>query len=200
MKKPKAQSSKARDAIIDASSILFSENGYTGTTMRDIAEKVGVLPGSLYSHIKSKEEILLEIVSTGIERFLAIEADIRSMKASAEDKLRHAVISHVKVVAENPERMLIVFHQWRFLTEPNLSKAIELRRRYARAFSDILKEGIDDGIFSDQLDPKVEVFSILGALNWTPEWYSPDGQYSPEEIGNKMTDTMLYGIKGGKTG
>lgn len=195
MQKPQESSSKGRIAIVEAASSLFSEFGYNGTTMRDIATRVGTLPGSLYSHIKSKEEILLEIVATGIHRFLEIEDEVRALDGSAEDKLRHAVIAHLKVVSENPERMLIVFHQWRFLTEPNLSSAIRLRRRYAAAFSDILKEGIASGEFTPNLDPKVEVFSILGALNWAPEWYSPNGPYSPEQIGNKMTDTLLYGLR-----
>ena len=196
MKQPKKNPTKSRQVIIEAASSLFRELGYNGTTMRDIAARVGTLAGSLYSHIKNKEEILLEIVATGLKGFLEIEEKICAMETSAEEKLRYAVIAHMKLVAEHPERMLIVFHQWRFLTEPNLSSAVKLRRRYAQAYTDILKEGIANGEFtSDLIDPKIGVFSILGALNWTVEWYSSDGTYSPEQIGDRMTDTLIYGLR-----
>src|SRR6202034_4054617 len=68
--KKKAVKISTRVAIADTAVRLFSEHGYTGTTMRDIAEAVGVLPGSLYAHIDSKETLLLKIVSDGIAQFL----------------------------------------------------------------------------------------------------------------------------------
>ena len=119
--------------------------------MRDIAVNVGVLPGSLYAHIKSKEELLLEIVSSGIESFLQIEVAARAMSGTAEEKLRYAVGRHIEVVAEDPAKMLIVFHQWRYLTPPNLSRAKKMRRRYAQFYRDLLKEGIAAGEFSSEL-------------------------------------------------
>jgi len=76
MKKKQVKSSGTREVIADVAVRLFGEHGYTGTTMRDIAEAVGVLPGSLYAHIDSKETLLLEIVKDGIaERF----AELRKM-------------------------------------------------------------------------------------------------------------------------
>ncbi|MBT3409379.1 MAG: TetR/AcrR family transcriptional regulator, partial [Halieaceae bacterium] len=186
--KPSVRTSKARDKIVKQASLLFSKLGYTGTTMRDIAVNVGVLPGSLYAHIKSKEELLLEIVSSGIESFLQIEVAARAMSGTAEEKLRYAVGRHIEVVAEDPAKMLIVFHQWRYLTPPNLSRAKKMRRRYAQFYRDLLKEGIAAGEFSSELDSKVEVLAIMGALNWTPEWYRHGGAYSPAEIGAKIAD------------
>ena len=102
--KTSVRTSKARDKIVKQASLLFSKLGYTGTTMRDIAVNVGVLPGSLYAHIKSKEELLLEIVSSGIESFLQIEVAARAMSGTAEEKLRYAVGRHIEVVAEDPPR------------------------------------------------------------------------------------------------
>lgn len=194
-RKQSVRTSKVRDKIIKQASLLFSKMGYTGTTMRDIAENVGVLPGSLYAHIKSKEELLLEIVSSGIESFLQIEAAVRDMSGTAEEKLRYAVGRHIEVVAEDPAKMLIVFHQWRYLTQPNLGRAKRMRRSYAQFYSDLLKEGIAAGEFSSELDSKVEVLAIMGALNWTPEWYRHGGPYSPAEIGLKIADIMICGLR-----
>lgn len=186
-----------REAIADVAVRLFSEHGYTGTTMRDIANAVGMLPGSLYAHIDSKETLLLEIVQTGIERFLAIERLLKASTEPPEERLRIAIKAHVAVVAENPERMLVVFHQWRFLSDPNRARAVTMRRRYAQTFVKIVDDGIARGDFSPQLDTRIAVFGILGALNWTPEWYSPKGRASAEEIGEKLTQILICGLRQG---
>jgi AcrR family transcriptional regulator len=182
-----------REAILDAAVALFGKMGYAGTTMRDIAREVGVLPGSLYAHISSKETLLDEIVEMGIESFLTIESRIPE-KGSGIEKLRAAIKAHVAVAAVHPGRSLVVFHQWRFLTEPNLTRALNKRRRYQQLFVRLIEEGIADGSFAANLDTKVAVFTILGALNWVPEWYSPRGPYGPEEIGDRMADMLLQGM------
>ena len=162
MKKRQVKSS-TREVIADVAVRLFGEHGYTGTTMRDIAEAVGVLPGSLYAHIDSKETLLLEIVSDGIARFLAIEQSLAASVDSPEVRLRKAIRAHVDVVAEDPQRSLVVFHQWRFLSEPNRASAIAMRRRYANAYVKIIDDGKGAGEFSPRLDTRIAVFSVLGA-------------------------------------
>ena len=184
---------KPREAILDAAVALFGKMGYAGTTMRDIAREVGVLPGSLYAHISSKETLLDEIVEMGIESFLAIESRIPE-KGTGAEKLRAAIKAHVAVAAIHPGRSLVVFHQWRFLTEPNLTRALNKRRKYQQMFLRLIEEGIADGSFAPNVDTKVAVFTILGALNWVPEWYSPRGHYGPEEIGERMADLLLQGM------
>jgi TetR/AcrR family transcriptional regulator, cholesterol catabolism regulator len=197
MREPEAL--KPRAAILEAAIALFGRRGYAGTTMRDIAKEVGVLPGSLYAHIDSKETLLDEIVELGIESFLAIEAQLPEA-GPVVDRLRAAIMAHVKVAAEHPGRSQVVFHQWRFLTEPNLTRALNKRRRYQQIFVKLIDEGIADGTFAPGLDSKIAVFTILGALNWVPEWYSARGHFNPSEIATKLADILLQGMlpKGGR--
>jgi TetR/AcrR family transcriptional regulator, cholesterol catabolism regulator len=184
-----------REVIVEAAVKLFGKQGYTGTTMRDIAKAVGILPGSLYAHINSKETLLDEIVESGIESFLAIESSLPSgTSASAEERLRAAIKAHVAIATGSPERSLVVFHQWRYLDEPNLSRALNKRRRYQQIFRKLVDEGMASGVFSTSLDPRIAVFAILGALNWTPEWYSPTGRAKAAEIGERLADTLLGGL------
>lgn len=188
---------KPREAILEAAVALFGKRGYAGTTMRDIAGEVGVLPGSLYAHISSKEMLLDEIVELGIESFLAIETNL-PQEGSGADKMRAAIKAHVAVAAVHPGRSLVVFHQWRFLTEPNLTRALNKRRRYQQLFVRLIDEGIADGSFAPNLDTKIAVFTILGALNWIPEWYSPRGHYGPAEIADRIADQLLRGLQPAK--
>ena len=184
---------KPRAAILEAAISLFGRFGYAGTTMRAIAKEVGVLPGSLYAHIDSKETLLDEIVELGIEGFLVIESQLPK-GGTVVERLRAAIVGHVKIAAEHPGRSLVVFHQWRFLTEPNLTRALNKRRRYQQIFVRLIDEGIADGSFAEGLDSKIAVFTILGALNWVPEWYSSRGHYNASEIANKLADNLLQGI------
>lgn len=184
-----------RVAITNVAMHLFGKQGFTGTSMRDIANAVGLLPGSLYAHIQSKEALLLSIVSDGIGRFIAaVDPHVRAT-GSPEVRLRNMIAAHVEVVADNPERSQVVFHQWRFLGEENLPVAIERRREYERAFITVVEEGMKEGQFRADLNLRIVVLTILGALNWTPEWFSPDGKLNAVEVGYLMADTLLQGIQ-----
>jgi TetR/AcrR family transcriptional regulator, cholesterol catabolism regulator len=185
--------SPAREAIFAAATQLFGERGYAATTMRDIARAVGILPGSLYAHIDSKEAVLLEIIEGGVDRFNAAVETIDARNLAPETALRAAIGRHLEIVAENPQRTLIVFHQWRFLGDANRSRLLAKRARYEEFFVRTLRAGIATGAFDPHLDPKVTVLVILGALNWTPEWFSPAGPSTPAEIAAKIADGLLGG-------
>jgi AcrR family transcriptional regulator len=185
--------SKPREAILEVATHLFGEKGYTGTTIRDIASAVGVLPGSLYAHIDSKETLLREIVDVGFDRFLAMATDLESTSAPADVRLRTAIKEHVKAVADSRERTMVVLHQWRFLTGANYDAVVEKRRTYQESFEQIIDDGVESGLFRPDLDRHVAVFAILGALNWVPEWFSPEGPAGAEEVGDRLADTLLLG-------
>jgi AcrR family transcriptional regulator len=195
MKNVSGKGALAREAISKAAVDLFSRQGYTGTTMRDIAAEVGLLPGSLYAHIKNKEELLAHIVENGMADFLAIEEEVKRSNDPADVRIRRAVASHVKFVADDPERMLIVFHQWRYLSGKKRDRAVEMRHSYELIHSNLLQEGIDEGIFRSNIDVKVEVYFLLGALNWIPEWYRSEGKYSPNDIAKQVSETYILAMR-----
>ena len=184
-----------REAINNAAIRLFGAQGYNGTTMRDIAQEVGILAGSLYAHIDSKENLLAEIVQIGIEPYLEIFRSLEGVALSPTEKLRAAIVTHVKVVAGNPERTFVVFHEWRFLKEPYRAKVVKMRRRYGDGFTRIVADGVACGEFCSELVVRVSVFGILGALNWIPEWFSPEGPSSADAIGNQLADALIGGLR-----
>jgi AcrR family transcriptional regulator len=182
-----------RETILGVATRLFSESGYAGTTMREIADAVGVLPGSLYAHIDGKETLLYEIVEGGIDKFLDAAEQFADIKDPAE-RIRAAVKAHLAVVAESPERTVVVFHQWRHLQGPTRARVIDKRKRYEDVFVKIMDDGVASGTFSTRIDPKITVLSILGSLNWAAEWFHPDGPEGPEEVGERLADTILWGL------
>jgi AcrR family transcriptional regulator len=163
--------------------------------MRDIADAVGVLPGSLYAHIDTKETLLLEIVESGIDKFLALGYAAVAGTGNAEERLRALIKGHVAIVAQNAERTLVVFHQWRYLTGENLDRVVDKRRQYEAIMTTVVEDGRRDGLFNRKLHLRTSVLGLLGALNWTAEWYKADGPDTGEEIGDRLADSLLLGLQ-----
>jgi TetR/AcrR family transcriptional regulator, cholesterol catabolism regulator len=115
------------------------------------------------------------------------------MDLAPEAALRQAVREHLRIVADNPGRTLIVFHQWRFLEDDNRDRLLAKRAHYEAFFVRTVRAGIEQGHFAEHLDPKVTVLAMLGALNWTPEWFSPGGPASSDEVADKIADGLLGG-------
>ncbi len=191
---PIATDGKQRMAIMNSAMHLFGKRGFNGTSMRDIANSVGLLPGSLYAHIDSKEALLFEIVTGGISQFISAVEAASASTADPIEKLRRMIVAHVEIVATNPERSQVVFHQWRFLGPDNLPDAIDRRRQYETHFVDVIRMGSEAGVFKPDLNLRITVLTILGALNWTPEWFSPDGRLSATALGEMMADVLLGGV------
>lgn len=178
---------------MDAATHLFGDKGYRATTMRDIASEVGVLAGSLYAHIDSKESLLLEIVTDAFDPFTRLADYLEQSSEPPDVRLRTAIEEHVRAVADSRERTLVVLHQWRYLTGAHYTRIVDMRRRYEDAFSATLEEGVASGIFGP-LDVRIATFTILGVLNWVPEWFSSKGPQTVDEVAHGLADTLLLGL------
>jgi len=184
-----------RAAIVQAATALFGERGFPATSMRDIAREVGVLAGSLYAHIDSKEKLLLEIIEQGISEYIEEATRALAGESTSEGRLRALIRAHLEVVARGPQTTRIVFHQWRYLGEDNRRRVRERRNEYEDIFVQVVQAGIDDGTFAADLHVKTAVRSILGALNWTPEWLRVDGPDPIPVVSQRLADTLVLGLR-----
>jgi AcrR family transcriptional regulator len=180
--------------IYEVATRLFGDQGYPATSMRDISQVVGILPGSLYSHISGKEALLLDIVENGIAKFLEAIAPVADSPEPADVRLREAIRVYVRVVADNIEQTLVALHQWKYLEDANRRRVIAMRNSYEEMFTRIVQDGIDSGVFDSSHDAKFCVLAILGMLNWVPEWFSPSGDRSPEEVADALVNVLLSGL------
>jgi AcrR family transcriptional regulator len=182
-----------RDQMLDAAAELFSSRGYHGTSIRDIAAATGILPGSLYAHIRSKEDLLYDIVVRAAEQFLTGLRIVVDGAGSPEEKLEKAMRSHVGVVAHAREEARVFLEEWQALQEPRRSEVRELRDAYEALWDGLIREGIDSGRLRD-VDPTLARLLVLSAANWTYTWYDPAGPLSPDEIADRFTDLLLDGL------
>jgi AcrR family transcriptional regulator len=183
----------SRAGILSEAVRLFGDKGYPGTSMRDIATAVGLLPGSLYAHIEDKEGLLGEIVEEGIDRFLAAGELVVASTEPPADRLRALIKVHVGIIAENVQLTQVVFHQWKYMADARRQVVVEKRRSYEALFALLIDEGVQAGAFRRSSNPRIAVLAILGMLNWVPEWLSP-GPESVDEIGDRLADVVLGGL------
>lgn len=183
-----------KESILAAARALFSAKGYHGTTIRDIAEESGMLSGSLYAHIKSKEDLLFEIMSQGGDDFLAAITPIAEGPGTASEKLRRAMAAHVQVIASSMETATIFMHEWKAL-DPERRAVIQAKRdRYEELLIGIIRQGVAAGEFRPDADEKFVRLLILSALNWLYAWYNPAGPLTPEAVAERFAELILAGI------
>ncbi|MFC4944182.1 TetR/AcrR family transcriptional regulator [Pseudonocardia sp. GCM10023141] len=174
---------------------LFGERTYPVVGMRDIGDAVGLLPGSLYVHISSKEELLLRIVERGIQNYLDAITPVVESGEPAAARLRGAISAHMSVLAATVEQTRVAVHQWTYLSSENQKQVAAMRNRYEELFDRILREGIASGDFRAMPHPRVAVLSTIGMLNSVTEWYSPDGSLTAADIGEALADNALVGLQ-----
>lgn len=179
--------------IQETAETLFKERGYAATSMRSLASELGIEPASLYSHIKSKEAILIATCFRMADAFFeGIEA-IKHEPLSCTEKLQRFMIAHINVLLENQDATAVFFQDWKFLTEPKLSEFKAMRRAYEEAFKEVLQVGNDIGEFHID-DINFTTQTIFSAMNMTHEWYRPSGTLHGAEVGSKLADLLLNGI------
>lgn len=183
-----------KQQIEEKATTLFRERGYAATSMRDLAQVLGIEAASLYSHIKSKEEILQKICFRMADEFFEAWKDVELEQASASAKMNKAAIAHVTVITRNTDASAVFFNEWRHLSEPYLGDFLTMRDDYEGRFIQIIKDGMASGEF-EEVDEKFMMLTILSSLNWTHNWYKPEGSLTPEEIGGRLSNLVLNGLK-----
>ncbi|MEK6797926.1 MAG: TetR/AcrR family transcriptional regulator [Planctomycetota bacterium] len=180
--------------LLVASERLFSDRGYEATTVRDIADALGLQPGSLYAHIQTKEDLLWEILESAADRFFdavrpVVESDLLTL-----EKLRRAIAAHVGVITQSARAAAIYSTEWRHLGETRRREFASRRDAYERMFRTLVHDAVCEGVFGD-VDEKFGALLILSSINWVYQWYKPDGPMPPEEIARRITDLLFNGMK-----
>ncbi|HLF70383.1 MAG TPA: TetR/AcrR family transcriptional regulator [Actinomycetota bacterium] len=185
-----------RDQLVEVAARLFSEHGYHGTSMQQLADGLGMLRGSLYAHIDSKEDLLFEIVDRGADRFLGRLDEIVRSAGPTQEKLRSAVLAHVEIVGEQIEAATVFLNEWKFLSQPRRRSVERKREQYASMMRSIIDEGIVVGTFAKDLDARFATLHMLSTLNWLYQWYDPKGELTPMQVAEGFTSMLLNGFTG----
>ena len=188
-----------RQEIEDAASALFRAQGYSGTSVRDIARALDIQGASLYAHVTSKPDVLWSIVERMAGRFEtaadAVEAaDKAGLIASRGDCLIALVRAHVGVVTDDIERASVFVHEWRALQGHRRVETATRRDAYEARFRTVIADGIHAGAFQ-AADSVATAAYLLTALNGLVGWYRPDGRLAPQAIADTYADLSLRAVQ-----
>ena len=174
---------------------LFKEKGYHATSMRDIASAVGINKGSLYSYIKTKEDLLIPVFEQAMGVLLAeIEQLTADRSLTPTMRLKRAIHAHVSAVANNLDVLTVYLSEWRQLAAESLATNRTQRERYAALFHDILRDGIAAGEFRP-MDTRIVMLGMIGMCNYLFRWYRPDGRLAPDQIADELIEMVMQGVK-----
>jgi len=163
--------SKAAARIRAAAVEMFAERGYGETSLRDITYGLGLSPGAVYPHYKTKESLLYAISLDGHTGALAAVTDAASCGHTAVEQLQHAVAAYVEWHARNQALARVVQYEWRSLSNTHYRKITTLRRRTTAVFANIIERGTRSGDFAvDDVDAAVLAISSLciDVSRWFP--------------------------------
>ena len=183
-----------RDQVIQTAAELFREKGYVGSSMRDLAQMLGIEAASLYSHIRSKEEILHILCFEMAGKFRDSLEKVENTNTTWSAKLKMGIAGHISVMADNLTASAVFMNEHRHLSEPSLSEFLRLRINYVNRFKKIIAKGIASGEFV-KVDTKLAVMTLFSSLNWMPHWYDPEGIIDPIQLGNQLADMLIEGLK-----
>lgn len=191
--RPARKKEELREKIAQKAGELFGQEGYHTVTVEQIAKSLGISKPSIYYHYGSKEEIFFEFHRIAHMRALKGIRDISESEESPDVKLRLALEYHIDLLSFEVSPGMVDLH-WQFSLPKKYSAPIKkLRKEYDRLLRAIVEEGIKKGLFTD-LDPMVVSFTIAGAINFLPQWYSSKGPLSRHQIKEIMVAYLMKGI------
>lgn len=186
---------RERVEILDAAARVFRRRGYGAATVEDVANELGILKGSLYHYIKSKQELLYDVVVGPLREANRAIDQVRAEGGTCEDLIRRAIVAHIEVVHDQYPRLSIALLERLELPAEQLNEIRTLHRAYQEKWTALICEGAETGVLRADLDPGLTTLAILGMLNWATQWYRQDGRATPGEIGAVFASVALDGIR-----
>jgi TetR/AcrR family transcriptional regulator, cholesterol catabolism regulator len=174
----------SRKRILDAAASEFSKSGYSGTSVRDIATLADILPGSMYYHFSSKEELLAAVQEEGLRQIKEEVTAAVEQETEPWARLEAACAAHLKALHASKEYGSVIITEF-----PNrFSKKVRAQMIKRRdEYEDMLRGLIDDLPLPPSASRKYLRLSLLGAMGWSVVWYKA-GKDSPKDIAHSMVN------------
>lgn len=184
-----------KDVIIAKAAKLFREKGFSATSMRDLAEHVGVEAASLYNHISSKAEILQEICFKTANNFMShIEEVDATPNLSAIEKIQAILRFHIRQMLDNYEEVYVSDREWKHLTDPYLSNMQTQRRAYRQRIASVIEDGIRKGEIKP-IDAPTAVLIMLHAVSGIESWHRSKKKIAGEVLEDNMVQILVDGLR-----
>jgi AcrR family transcriptional regulator len=168
--------------VLDAAAHLFCTAGYRGSTVRGIARAAGILPGSLYCHFATKDDLLIAVYVRGVDRICeAVQAAV-ARHGEPWRCLEAACVAHLEAILRDDDYARVVVRVRPADVPAAAGRLIDERNRYESIWIAL----IEDLPLPRRADRAALRLMLLGALNWAPNWYRADGGASPRTLARRF--------------
>jgi AcrR family transcriptional regulator len=188
-----SQFTDRRLEILRSAASAFTRSGFSRATMEEIADKVQMTKGNLYYYFPSKQDLLFFCQDESLGRLIDETQTISKSGLPADEQLRAMIIFHVKTILEELPGST-AHTDFRSLPSPLLKKVIKKRDRYEQAYRAVIERGIKEGVFR-KCNIKTAVWAVLGALNWSVQWFSPKGEITVDQLGRDFADLFIASLQ-----
>lgn len=190
---------KRRDGdVLEAATKVFFEQGYAAATVQDVADELGILKGSLYHYIDTKEDLLFRLFEDVHDDVEQILDEVRATEAREPlELLKLYVRRQVEYNLMNLPRVTVYYHDMELLSKERLATVVARRRVHTRFVTNLIRELQSSGRADSSLDPRVVTNCIFSMVIWTYRWYRPGGGLGRSAIASQIADVAVGGLKGG---
>jgi TetR/AcrR family transcriptional regulator, cholesterol catabolism regulator len=176
---------------------VFYEKGYTGASMQEIAEAVGLTKAGLYHHIGSKDRLLFEIMNYGMDILKETVLDRVAEIQDPRRRLRETIAGHIDLIVRARDlEITVILHENRSLQGVWREKINARKRQYIIFLENLITEVQKNSSAAPVISPKVAAFALLGMINWLYQWYDIQGPIAERELAQAYTDFFLRGLLG----
>ena len=194
MAKIQRRKASKKDLILEKAAAMFRQKGFAATSMRDLAETVGIEAASLYNHIRSKNEILEAICFDVANRFNNNMALIETGQHNSISKIETLLRFHIRQMVEKYEEVYVSDREWKHLEEPYLSNFQNQRSNYRKKFAAIIEAGIQKNEIR-KIDAPTAVLIMLHAVSGIESWHRSKSRINADELEANMVMIMIDGLR-----
>ncbi len=185
---------RTRQLLVDSAIKLFSERGFTGTSMQDIVDGAGVTKGAFYHHFESKEDVLQLIHDEFLESQQVEMERILAEYSSPVDQLRETIKMSVRSVVQYREHVAIYFQERRHLTGERGQNVRARRDDVDKQIAGIIRRGQRSGDFDKRISVRVAVYGWVGMSAWVYQWFRPGRDMTAEDVASQLAMLVLDGL------
>ena len=192
------QFDRKREALLREAAASFNRRGYHGTSLDEIARKLGVTKAALYTYVPSKEELLYFCHEAAMESAMESLHKAQAGGGNGLEKLT-ATLRHYLGLMLGDEGGYVVLLEENAMKPAHVRAIINRRDKFERGLRDFVAEGIADGSIV-RCNPKLAVFMMMGALNWGRKWFRPNGTWSGTQIAFALTQMLERSVSSAPAG
>lgn len=181
--------------ILAAATAEFLAKGYVGASMRDVSRRVGLLKGSLYHYIDSKEDLLFHVLRDLHESAKPLVERCRNSRAAPLLRLQQFIGELAPYAAEHAAQSMIFMRDFHFLPAARRRLIVAQRDLHSELMRELIEEARARGHIPRSIDPSLAAATLMGAIAFNSNWYRQSGRYTPQEIGAHQVTLLLAALR-----